>query len=173
MGMGWYSFFRLIWILNGIAFREHFPKHWDYTIRRCFHPKLASADFMNWKSLFDIRSTNAWILALSIAANLLWSFFTLIVVFYVLDIGKADIGLAQVGLLLAEFIGTLIIGWFCGWLAFDDRGATYGFIGALGSVFMILLYLLASGGIAILLSIAALAGGFNGGAITRYRGKSK
>jgi hypothetical protein len=33
--------------------------------------------------------------------------------------------------------------------------------------------LLASGLIAILLSIAALAGGFNGGAITRYRGSRR
>ena len=69
--------------------------------------------------------------------------------------------------------GLLALGWFCGWLAFDDRGATYGLIGALGSVFMILLYLLASGAIAFILSIAALAGGFNGGALTRYRGNGR
>ena len=80
---------------------------------------------MNWKSLFDIRSTNTWILALSVAANLLWSFFALIIAFYLLNSGKVDIGLVQVGLLLAEFIGAFGIGWFCGWLAFDDRGATY------------------------------------------------
>jgi hypothetical protein len=78
-----------------------------------------------------------------------------------------------VGLFIGEFSGAFLIGWFCGWLAFDDRGATYGVVGALGSVFMILLTLLASGGIAILLSVAALAGGFNGGAITRYRGGHK
>lgn len=128
---------------------------------------------MKWKSIFDIRSTNNWILALSIMANLVWSFFALLIVFYIADIGKADTGLAQIVLLISEFIGPLSIGWYCGWLAFDDRGATYGLIGALGSVFIILLYLLASGGIAIILSVAALAGGFNGGAITRYRGKSK
>jgi hypothetical protein len=128
---------------------------------------------MNWKSLFDIRSTNTWILALSIMANLVWSFFALLIAFYIADIGKADTGLVQIVLLISEFIGPLSIGWYCGWLAFDDRGATYGLIGALGSVFIILLYLFTSGGIAIILSIAALAGGFNGGAITRYRGKSK
>jgi len=126
---------------------------------------------MNWKFLFDIRSTNTWILAMSIAANLLWSFFTLLIAFYITDMGKADTGLVPVGLLLSEFIGPLIIGWYCGWLAFDDRGATYGLIGALGSVLILLITLLASGGTAILLSIAALAGGFNGGAITKYRGK--
>ena len=126
---------------------------------------------MNRKSLFDIRSANGWIIALGVAANLLWSFFTFVVAFYVLDVSGEPIETVQVGLLLSEFIGPFIIGWFCGWLAFDDRGATYGAMGALGSVFMILLTLLASGGIAILLSIAALAGGFNGGALTRYRGK--
>jgi hypothetical protein len=90
-----------------------------------------------------------------------------------LDVSSGTIETVQVGLLLSEFIGPFIIGWFCGWLAFDDRGATYGVIGALESVFMILLTLLASGGVAILLSITSLAGGFNGGALTRYRGKRK
>ena len=124
---------------------------------------------MERKSLFDIRGTNGWIMALGIAANLLWSFFTLIIAFYILDVSGGTIGIVQVGLLLSAFVGPLIIGWFCGWLAFDDRGATYGVIGALGSVFIILLTLLASGVVAILLSIAALVGGFNGGVLTRYR----
>jgi hypothetical protein len=128
---------------------------------------------VNRKSLFDIRSANGWIIALGVVANLLWSFFTLIIAFYALDVSGGTIERVQVGLLISEFIGPFIIGWFCGWLAFDDRGATYGVMGALGSVFMTLLTLLASGGIAILLSIAALAGGFNGGAIARYRGRRK
>lgn len=128
---------------------------------------------MNWRSLFDIRSANSWILALSIVANLIWSFFALLVAFYIADIGQADIGLVQIVLLICEFIGPFMIGWYCGWVAFDDRGATYGLIGAFGSVLMILITLLASGWIAILLSIVALAGGFNGGVLTRYRGNSK
>jgi len=110
---------------------------------------------------------------MGVVANLLWSFFTLIIAFYALDVSGGIIEKVQVGLLISEFMGPVIIGWFCGWLAFDDRGATYGVVGALGSVFILLLTLLASGGIAILLSIAALAGGFNGGAITRYRGRHK
>ena len=128
---------------------------------------------MNWKSLFDIRNANIWIIALSFAANLIWSFFVMIIAFLVLDVGDKIVGQVQAGLLLSEFIGPFIIGWFCGWLAFDDRGATYGLIGAFGSVLIILITLMASGGIAVLLSIAALAGGFNGGALSRYRGKRK
>jgi hypothetical protein len=129
---------------------------------------------MNLKSLFNIRGTNYWIIAMSIAANLLWSFFVLVFAFVLLlEAGDGDVGQAYVGLLVGEFIGPFIIGWFCGWLAFDDRGATYGLIGAFGSVLMILLTLLASGWIAILLSVVALAGGFNGGAISRYRGRQK
>ena len=128
---------------------------------------------MNGKSIFDVRGANGWIIALAIAANLLWSFFTLIVAFYILDVSGGSIETVQVGLLISEFIGPFLIGWFCGWLAFDDRGATYGVVGALGSVFMILLTLLASGVLAIMLSIASLAGGFNGGSITRYRGRRK
>jgi hypothetical protein len=128
---------------------------------------------VNRKSIFGIRGANGWIIALGVAANLLWSFFTLILAFYILDLSGGTIDKVQVGLFVSEFIGSFIIGWFCGWLAFDDRGTTYGVVGALGGVFMILLTLLASGAIAILLSIAALAGGFNGGAITRYRGRRK
>ena len=126
----------------------------------------------NWKSIFMIHGTNYWILALSAAANLLWSFFVLVIAFiFLLEAGDGDADQVYVGLMIGEFAGPFLIGWFCGWLAFDDRGATYGVIGAFGSVLMILLTLLASGWIAILLSIAALAGGFNGGAISRYRGK--
>ena len=129
---------------------------------------------MNWKSIFNIRGTNYWILAMGIAANLLWSFFALVIAFmFLLEAGEGNVGLAYVGLMIGEFAGPFLIGWFSGWLAFDDRGATYGVIGAFGSVLMILLTLLASGWIAILLSIAALAGGFNGGTLSRYRGKRK
>ena len=129
---------------------------------------------MNRKSIFNPRGTNIWIIALSVAANLLWSFFVMVIGFiYLLERGDGDIGQAYLGLMIGEFIGPFLIGWFCGWLAFDDRGATYGIIGAFGSVLIILITLLASGWVAILLSIAALAGGFNGGALSRYRGKRK
>ena len=75
--------------------------------------------------------------------------------------------------MIAEFTGPFLIGWVCGWLAFDDRGPTYGVIGALGSVLIILITLLASGLIAVLLTIVALAGGFNGGLLSLYRGRRK
>ncbi len=128
---------------------------------------------MNWKSLFDFSTTNTWIIALSIVANVFWSFFVLIAAFYFLDMDEGLANRMQIGLLLAEFLGPLIIGWFCGFLAFDDRGPTYGLVGALGSVLMIFITLAASGAIVIILSIAALAGGFNGGVFSRYRGKSQ
>ncbi|MFL7867321.1 MAG: hypothetical protein AB8I58_00765 [Anaerolineales bacterium] len=129
---------------------------------------------MNWKSIFTIRGTNYWILVMGIAANLLWSFFALVIAFmFLLETSEENVSLAYVGLMIGEFVGPLLIGWFCGWLAFDDRGATYGVIGAFGSVLMILLTLLASGWIVILLSFVALAGGFNGGVLSRYRGKRK
>jgi hypothetical protein len=89
------------------------------------------------------------------------------------DICGGTSAVVQVGLLISKFIGSFLIGWFCRWLAFDDRRATYGEVGAFDSVLIILLTLLASGPIAILLSIASLAGGFNSGAITRSRRRRK
>jgi hypothetical protein len=78
---------------------------------------------VNRKSIFDIRGANGWIIALGVVANLLWSFFTLIIAFYILDVSRGTIETVQVGLLISEFIGPFIIGWFCGWLAFDDLGS--------------------------------------------------
>ena len=129
---------------------------------------------MNLKSLFNIRGTNYWIVAMGVAANLLWSFFVMVYAFIqLLEAGGEDAGQAYILLLIAEFLGPFVIGWFCGWLAYDDRGPAYGVVGALGSVLIILITLLASGWIAILLSLVALAGGFNGGALSRYRGRRK
>lgn len=128
---------------------------------------------MNLKKLFDIRNANHWILALSVAANLVWSLFSLMIGYYLLADGDQAIFLLQAAVLLSSFIGPLIVGWLCGWLAFDDRGPTYGVIGALGSVAIILVTFLSTGGIAILLSIAALAGGFNGGMLSLYSVKKK
>jgi len=125
---------------------------------------------MNLKSLFNLRKTNNWIIAMSIAANLLWSFFVMVYGFIrIVDSGDGDIGQAYVILLIGEFLGPLLIGWYCGWLAFDGRGPTYGVVGALGSILIILITLLASGWIAILFVIVALAGGLNGGMFSRFR----
>ncbi len=107
---------------------------------------------------------------MSIAANLLWSFFVMVYGFIrIVDSGDGDIGQAYVILLIGEFLGPLLIGWYCGWLAFDGRGPTYGVVGALGSILIILITLLASGWIAILFVIVALAGGLNGGMFSRFR----
>ena len=106
---------------------------------------------------------------MGVAANLLWSFFVMVYGFIqIVEAGAGDISQAYVILLLGEFLGPFIIGWYCGWLAFDGRGPTYGVVGALGSVLIIFVTLLASGWIAILFSIVAVAGGFNGGAISRF-----
>ena len=121
----------------------------------------------------DIRAANGWILVTSVAANLVWTLFSLMIGYYFLGDGDQDVLLLQVAILLSSFIGPFVIGWICGWLAFDDRGPTYGVFGALGSVVIILATFLAIGGVAILLSISALAGGFNGGLLSVYRIKKK
>jgi len=48
------------------------------------------------KLLFDIRGANGWIIALGVAANLLWSFFTLIIAFYALDVSGGTTEKVQV-----------------------------------------------------------------------------
>ena len=51
---------------------------------------------MKRKSLFDIRGANGWIIALGVAANLLWSFFRLIIAFHALDVSGGTAEKVQV-----------------------------------------------------------------------------
>ena len=51
---------------------------------------------MKRKLLSDIRGANGWIIALGVAANLLRSFFTLIIAFYALDVSGGTTEKVQV-----------------------------------------------------------------------------
>ena len=128
---------------------------------------------MNFKQIFNPKGTNYWIIAMAFAANLLLAFFILLFSFVALDFDVQKSDAVQVGLMLAFFIGPFMVGWISGWIAFDDRGPTYGVLGSLGSVIAILVTLLASGVFAILIAIVAIAGGFNGGTLSRSRSRRK
>jgi len=128
---------------------------------------------MDRKSIFTIKGTNIWILCTSIAGNLLFSFFVLIISFLLLGRGDEMASTVQIILLLCEFIVPFVIGWFSGWLAFDDRGPTYGIYGGMASALIVLITLLPNSLVSIMIAIAAIAGGFNGGFLSRYRPRGK
>ncbi len=118
---------------------------------------------MNWKALIDLRGLNYWLLASAVSLNLLWTFGVLAIVFRVLTINAQSVANVQVGLMMGIFIGAFVIGWLIGKWAGDNRGPTYGLIGSLGSVGLVLFVVLPAGVLGLLVAIMALAGGLNGG----------
>ncbi len=132
---------------------------------------------MNLKWLTDLRGVNYWLLASAIGMNLIWTYLTL---FFgaALFIGNIDESMAsdarslegiistvQVGLMVSIFVGSFITGWMTGKMGMDNRGPTYGVIGSVGSVGLIVFSLLQTGAgiFSLLLAAVAVAGGLNGG----------
>ena len=124
---------------------------------------------MNWKQLFDLRGTNLWLIAAAVGCNVLWTLLTLFTGVFVLANDESATAIVQLGLMISEFLGPFFSGWFIGWTAADGRGPTYGVIGSLGSVGLILFMLLPTGIIGLMVAVVALAGGLNGGLLSEGR----
>jgi sugar phosphate permease len=69
----------------------------------------------------------------------------------------------QLALLLACFIGPFLIGWLSSALAADGRGPTYGLYGSLGSIIVLVFVALPTGLLGLMLIVASISGGLNGG----------
>jgi hypothetical protein len=124
---------------------------------------------MNWQQLFNLRGTNLWLIGSSIGLNVIWTFFSLFVGFRILSQAEEAVAIVQVGLMVSAFIGPFLGGWLTGKVAGDGRGPTYGVIGSLGSVMLILITLLPTGILGLMIAAVALAGGFNGGMFSEGR----
>jgi hypothetical protein len=124
---------------------------------------------MNWKALFNLRGTNFWWLASGVGLNLSWAVVVLFFVFRVLSAGIDTVENMQVVLMIGFFLGPLVIGWLIGRWADDGRGPTYGLIGSLGDLPLILYVILPSGPLGLLVAVVALAGGLNGGLLSQRR----
>ena len=124
---------------------------------------------MNWKRLVDLRGTNLWLIAAAVGCNVIWTSLTLFIGVFVLDSSESAILIVQLGLIVSEFLGPLLSGWLIGRMAADGRGPTYGVIGSLGSVGLILFMLLPTGIIGLMVAVVALAGGLNGGLLSEGR----
>ncbi len=124
---------------------------------------------MNWKALFDLRGTNFWWLASGIGLNLGWGVIVLLFVFRILSTGTDTVENMQLVLMIAFFLGPLLIGWLIGRWADDGRGPTYGLIGSFGGLPLIVYTILPSGLLGLLIAVVALAGGINGGLLSRRR----
>jgi MFS family permease len=116
-----------------------------------------------------LRGINFWWLASGVGLNLSWAVVVLLFIFRVLSAGIDTVENMQLVLMVGFFIGPLVIGWLIGRWADDGRGPTYGLIGSIGSLVLILYAVLPSGPLGLLVALVALAGGLNGGLLSQRR----
>jgi hypothetical protein len=128
---------------------------------------------MDWKSLVNLNGLNFWLIASGIGLNLIFTFLIILFSFYNLTGAPQTLENIQLGLMVAVFLSTFLTGWLIGRMADDNRGPAYGFISSLGSVALIVTVILPAGILGILLAVAALAGGINGGVMSQRRRKSR
>jgi len=124
---------------------------------------------MNWKALFNLHGINFWWLASGVGLNLGWAAIVLLFVFRVLSAGIDTVENMQLVMMVAFFLGPLLIGWLIGRWADDGRGPTYGLISSFGGLLLILYAVLPSGPLGLLVALVALAGGLNGGLLSQRR----
>jgi hypothetical protein len=128
---------------------------------------------MNWQQLFNLRGTNLWLIGANVGWNVIWALFSLFIGANILSRAEEAVAIVQVGLMVSAFIGPFLGGWLTGKVASDGRGPTYGVIGSLGSVMLILITLLPAGILGLMIAAVALAGGLNGGVFSEGRRRSR
>ncbi len=125
---------------------------------------------MNWRQLFDLKGVNLWLIGAGIGWNVFWTFGALVLAYISLRDLRVDQDAVQVGLMIGGFVGPLLSGWLLGRMAADERGPTYGIIGSLGSVFILLFILLPTGGVlGVMVALVAVAGGLCGGLLSQHQ----
>lgn len=128
---------------------------------------------MDWKSLVNLNGLNIWLVASGIGLNMIFTFMIIFFSFSSLtDAPQAPEGI-QLALMASVFLSTFATGWLIGRMADDNRGPAYGLISSLGSLGLIVTVILPAGIMGLLLAVAALAGGINGGLMSLRRGKNR
>ena len=124
---------------------------------------------MNWRELFDLRGINFWLLGAAVGLNGIWTFITMFFSFRMLSLSENAADSAQLTLMVSTFLGTFLVGWLTSRMADDGRGPTYGVVGSVGSLALIIFVLLPAGLLGLLVAGIALAGGLNGGLLGHRR----
>jgi len=124
---------------------------------------------MNWRQLLNLRGINFWWLGSAIGLNGIWTLITLFFAFRLLSIDASAADTVQLGLMISAFLGTFVVGWFTGRMADDGRGPTYGLVGSLGSLALVLFVLVPTGIVGLLVAGTVVAGGLNGGLLSQRR----
>jgi len=113
--------------------------------------------------LFDLRGLNTWLFLLSVGINLLLTFFLFMGLTNWMSQRGGWMESADVLLILGEFLIGYLAGFGITLLAKDDRGPSYGVLGAIGSFVLVILFMYEAGILALIVAVSALLGGYNGG----------
>lgn len=126
---------------------------------------------MNLRNLFSYKGLNLLVAIASFGMNIIWTSVLLFVVFVMIGRDEGQAGAAtEVVLILGAFLGPFLAGWISGRVADDQRGPTYGLLGSLASLILIVIVILLPAGlIGVLTGLVAVAGGLNGGLMSRRR----
>jgi len=113
--------------------------------------------------LFDLRGLKAWILVLSVGIHLLLTFLLFMILTDWMNQRGGWMENASVVLILGEFFMGYLVGIGAALLVKDDRGPSYGVLGAIGSFVLVIIFMVEVGILALIVAVSALLGGYNGG----------
>jgi hypothetical protein len=128
-----------------------------------------------FKNILNFKGLSFWLLGSAIGLNVVWV--ALMMIFTVIATPKTETPEAPewLGLVLivAAFLGPFLIALLIGKMASDQRGPTYGLMGALIAA-LIVAALILPGNVEIgfIMLAVTLLGGLNGGLMSQRRGES-
>ena len=122
---------------------------------------------MGFKRLINTSDMNWWLVFASIGCNLILMAVVAFGAASMLRRGGEMVEVSQIVLLLGTFLAAFLTAMLTGWIA-RGNGVTYGLIGSVGTV-VVVLVALPFGVLTILLIVIAVAGGLNGGLISVRR----
>jgi len=102
-------------------------------------------------------------LLLSLGINLILSFFLIMGLTEWISLGEKSLEKLNVFLILGEFLIGYLVALGVTLLAKDQRGPSYGMLGAVSSFVLVVVLMASSGLLVFLIAISAIIGGYNGG----------
>jgi hypothetical protein len=113
--------------------------------------------------LFDIRGLKIGLLLLTLGLNILLSFLLVKGLTDWIGLGERGLERLNVFLILGEFLIGYLIALGVTLVTGDQRGPSYGILGAVGSFVLVLILMSSHGLVGVIIAVSAVIGGYNGG----------
>jgi hypothetical protein len=121
-----------------------------------------------FRNLFNLKGINFWLLGMALVLNLVWAILMLSVTNLLTNNDQPPEWL-DLAVILAGFLGPLVIAFAIGKMSFDRRGPTYGVIGSLGGAALLGIFVLvfANWQVGFITTAVAIMGGLQGGLLSQ------